>query len=631
MPLVPASGGTLPGWGVYLRTDFWAPIETGGSYGHTCYVAKELAEVTDHFVCVMANRFALLDELGVHQVVLTAHSHEGNEEALLSASPAFNIQLRPLLETVRPGYIYERLCVGNLSGAQLSWELGIPYIIEYNGSENSMRQSFGGGPYDRAELFDLIEDAAFSQATVVSVVSRAIADSLVKRGVDRTKIVVNPNAADPDDYRPALPTERDEVRAELGFEPDSTVIGFIGTFGGWHGVDVMAKSIPEVLDRAPGAVFLLIGDGPGRPDLTEAVLASGAADRVVMTGRVPHKEGARLLRACDIFVSPHASHMVDSPFFGSPTKLFEYMAMGKAVVASNLEQIGEVLSPSFSPHDLLNEGLTVDRERAVLCTPGDAPELVEAICSLVARPDVALRLGDNARQALVDNFTWERHVKRLLGFISSPRDERPAPIPEVQRGENAGPPGGPSTDRPLDYKTEITRQWDIDPCGSHYVASQKEHTLEWFEEASRYRYQEYAPWMPKTMEFSRWTGKHVLEVGGGIGTDLVQFARNGAETTDCDMSTGHLALARENFSLRGLPGSFVRADAEALPVPSGSFDLAYSNGVVHHTPGTRRAISEMHRALRPGGRAIVMVYAEPLVALLAHACRGCGAKTRNAG
>ena len=134
----------------------------------------------------------------------------------------------------------------------------------------------------------------------------------------------------------------------------------------------------------PGTAFLLVGDGPGRPALTEAIKASGAADNVVMTGRVAHKEGARLLRACDIFVSPHASHMVDSPFFGSPTKLFEYMAMGKAIVASNLEQIGEILSPSFSPSDLANKELFVGRQRAVLCAPGDAAELVEAVCSLVA-------------------------------------------------------------------------------------------------------------------------------------------------------------------------------------------------------------------------------------------------------
>ncbi len=75
-----------------------------------------------------------------------------------------------------------------------------------------------------------------------------------------------------------------------------------------------------------------------------------------MPGRVPHAEGARLLRACDIFVSPHASHMVDGPFFGSPTKLFEYMAMGRAIVASDLEQIGEVLRPALSPPQLARSG-----------------------------------------------------------------------------------------------------------------------------------------------------------------------------------------------------------------------------------------------------------------------------------
>jgi ubiquinone/menaquinone biosynthesis C-methylase UbiE len=102
----------------------------------------------------------------------------------------------------------------------------------------------------------------------------------------------------------------------------------------------------------------------------------------------------------------------------------------------------------------------------------------------------------------------------------------------------------------------------------------------------------------------------VLEVGGGLGTDLAQFARHGALVTDFDLSAGHLTLARENFALRGLPCEFFHGDAEALPFDDDSFDVIYSNGVIHHTPNTQRVIEQMHRVLRPGGRIIVMVYAE---------------------
>jgi len=160
------------------------------------------------------------------------------------------------------------------------------------------------------------------------------------------------------------------------------------------------------------------------------------------------------------------------------------------------------------------------------------------------------------------------------------------------------------------YKDEVQLQWNSDPAGAHYVKEAELHTLEWFLEAQRYRYEQYAPWMPETMEFSGQREKSVLEIGGGMGTDLAQFARGGATVTDLDLSAGHLELAKENFRLRGLNGSFVLHDAESLPFPDDSFDVVYSNGVLHHTPNARAVVHEIRRVLKPGGRAIVMMYAE---------------------
>jgi SAM-dependent methyltransferase len=91
---------------------------------------------------------------------------------------------------------------------------------------------------------------------------------------------------------------------------------------------------------------------------------------------------------------------------------------------------------------------------------------------------------------------------------------------------------------------------------------------------------------------------------------LAQFATHGARVTDIDLSRGHLALAQENFKLRGLNGRFIHMDAERLPFPNESFDLVYTNGVIHHTPNTASLVSEIYRVLRPGGRVIAMVYAE---------------------
>jgi glycosyltransferase involved in cell wall biosynthesis/ubiquinone/menaquinone biosynthesis C-methylase UbiE len=580
--------------GLYLRTDFWAHITSGGSYGHTCYVAKELAAVTDRFVCLLAQRYNLLDTFGVQQVVMDAPTTILNEDGIVSAPSHYYPIVKAACEVLRPAYIYERLCLGNYVAALLSHELQIPYIIEYNGSEISMQRSFEKTAPFYEDVYLKAEEVAFRQATAISVISEHVKSDLLARGVDERKILVNPNGADLDSYSPASSEEKQQIRSSLGFTERDRVVGFTGTFGGWHGVDVLAAGIPRICAAAPDVQFLIIGDGTHKPQLDAEVARAGLDDRVRRVGRVPQDQGARLLKACDIYVSPHNTHMVDSRFFGSPTKLFEYMAMAGGIVASDLEQIGEVLSPALRVADFARGEVRVTDQRAVLCTPGSIDEFVDGVVALVRRPDVACALGRNARQAVSDHYSWQRHVARLWDFIDRlPRDSG---AQDVATGDA--------------YKDQVQNQWNNNPVGSETARTAQPHTLEWFREVERYRYDVYAPWMPRVMEFDQHAGEEVLEVGGGMGTDLAQFAKNGSIVTDLDLSEGHLQHAQENFRLRGLNGRFVHHDAESMPFDDNTFDLVYSNGVLHHTPNTRRTIGEILRVLKPGGRAIVMVYAE---------------------
>ena len=615
LPPAPDSSRRIAGRGVYLRTDFWAPIVSGGSYGHTCYVAKELAAVTEDFVCFMANRFPLLDEYGVRQIVMPPPSTSYSEEGIASAVPHYLALLRPHFERERPAYIYERLCLGNTTAALLSKEFGVPYIVEYNGSEISMRRSFENAAYVYEAEYLEAEALAFEQATLISVVSAEIRNSLVARGIDPAKILVNPNGVDLDAYRPAPPSEREEIRASLGFGGDDRVVGFTGTFGGWHGIDVLAEAIPRIAKNDRRAKFLLIGDGAFKHLVENAVTTYGLASRVVDVGRVPQAEGARLLKACDVYVSPHSAHMIDSKFFGSPTKVFEYMALGGGIVGSDLEQIGQVLSPALTPEEA-ERGAAVGDERAVLCAPGNVGQFVAAVTALVRQPGMAQALGRNARAAAAAHYSWTRHVANLWQFLRG--DSLASDITtDLRRKKSAQAVDARESDGGVAviatgdaYKDQVQRQWDNDPAGSHYVVESAAHTKEWFLEAERHRYGAYAPWMPATMEFDRHGGEDVLEIGGGMGTDLAQFAAHGARVTDLDLSAGHLTLAKENFLVRGLQGRFVQHDAETLVFDDDSFDVVYSNGVLHHTPNTRRVVAEIRRVLRPGGLAIVMVYAE---------------------
>lgn len=156
-------------------------------------------------------------------------------------------------------------------------------------------------------------------------------------------------------------------------------------------------------------------------------------------------------------------------------------------------------------------------------------------------------------------------------------------------------------------KARAYQQWTIDPCGSS-SSQQPLGTREFFEQVERYRYQDYAPWMPAVMGFGRFAGQRLLEVGCGLGTDLLQFARAGAIVCGTDLTPCSVALARQRFALDHLPGQFLVCDAEALCFPDNSFDVVYSNGVLHHLPDTEQAVAEIHRVLRPGGLAKVMLY-----------------------
>jgi SAM-dependent methyltransferase len=130
------------------------------------------------------------------------------------------------------------------------------------------------------------------------------------------------------------------------------------------------------------------------------------------------------------------------------------------------------------------------------------------------------------------------------------------------------------------------------------------------EEFARITARRYAlePDILEQAEFERWTRRDVLEAGCGIATDGMQFVRAGARYTGVDFSSTALETAERRVWLEGGSAHFVRGSVTDLPFPDASFDLVYSNGVIHHVPDTARAIAEFHRVLRPGGTALVMVY-----------------------
>jgi SAM-dependent methyltransferase len=158
----------------------------------------------------------------------------------------------------------------------------------------------------------------------------------------------------------------------------------------------------------------------------------------------------------------------------------------------------------------------------------------------------------------------------------------------------------------VSLKERVREFWQANPCGTKF-ADAPPGTRAFFERVEAHRYEK--EWhIPAAAGFDGARGLRVLEIGCGLGTDGAQFARGGALYTGVDLTDAAVSLARRNFELRGLKGEFRTADAENMDFADDTFDLVYSHGVLHHTPDTARAIREVHRVLKPGGRAVVMLY-----------------------
>ena len=134
-------------------------------------------------------------------------------------------------------------------------------------------------------------------------------------------------------------------------------------------------------------------------------------------------------------------------------------------------------------------------------------------------------------------------------------------------------------------------------------------TLGFFDDLDEYRFDKLR-YLPQLVDFGGYRGKRLLEVGCGIGTDLVRFARGGVEVSAVDLAQRSIALAEANFALHGLGGraDLRVANGEALPFEDSQFDIVYGHGVLQYTADARRMVDECRRVLEPGGEAIFMVY-----------------------
>jgi glycosyltransferase involved in cell wall biosynthesis len=306
--------------------------------------------------------------------------------------------MRILRQNSKPDFIYERYSLFSWVGLALKRKWKIPHFVEFNDPGIGTRNKYFGRTI-LEPVSKIIFNQLVSEAGAIIPVSRSVAAWLVSRGVSEKKIHIIPNGVSPDSFNAAR-CNPDEIRMKYGLQ-DELVIGFVGGMAPWHGVNFLVEAAQDILVEQPKARFLIVGGGANSvSEIQKIASAKGVFDRFIFTGWIKHEQVAAHLAVMDIVVAPYAPMEGNSIYF-SPLKVFEYMAMGKPVVASGIDQLAEIFE---------------DGKEIILIEPGNVKRLAGAILELASDPKHRYELGLNARKKVLETYTWENSIKKIISI-----------------------------------------------------------------------------------------------------------------------------------------------------------------------------------------------------------------------
>ncbi len=299
----------------------------------------------------------------------------------------------------KPGFIYERASLYATAGARLAAKFKVPHLVELNAPlavEQSAYRATGFG-----ELAAQAERWTLTHADAVIVVSSELAKHVRALGVPAKKIHVMPNGVNPELF--CVGRARRSVRAvRLQTKPGAhgvtrPTLGFVGGLRPWHGIEILPKLLAQLSKRHPDLRLLIAGDGQLRGALEREFKRRKLTKRVTFTGALLHEDIPKVIRQFDVALAPYPKH--DHDFYFSPLKLFEYMACGVAVVASDVGQISEVV----------RHGKT-----GLLYPAGNFTALAACCEKLLDDGKLRAALGTAAAREVAKKFTWDINARRVI-------------------------------------------------------------------------------------------------------------------------------------------------------------------------------------------------------------------------
>ncbi len=325
------------------------------------------------------------DSLAIHRL---PSIRDGEPTGHAAAVAALNHELAAVIERAGPyDLVYERYSLWSFAAMEYARAASTPGLLEVNAPLIEEQAVHRGLRDTRGAA--RVAARVFEAATALVAVSTEVAAWLKRRPSARGRVHVLPNGVDPERFRPDVPPAAPAP-------PGTFTVGFVGSMRPWHDLPVLIEAFARLHAGEPATRLLLVGGGRGEAAVRAVLAAWKLTDAAYLTGAVAPSDVPGLLTSMDVAVAPYAD---PQRFYFSPLKVFEYMAGGRAVVASRVGQLETVIQ-----HDV----------NGLLCAPGDSAALAAALARLQREPELGVRLGRAARAHVLREHTWEAVAVRVL-------------------------------------------------------------------------------------------------------------------------------------------------------------------------------------------------------------------------